>query len=218
MTPDSTLARRASSRGKRAAALLAEFDPARAPAHVADHHGRQRPVGGEARACPRLAGHRAGAKAVREAIARLHRARRPLPHHLLVLLGELEPARRRGLRAHDALRRGARARARPTSRSMDVRVLRHRPDGRRCPRRRARRSSACVERTARQRRPHPRRRAELRRPRRDRRRGPRARRATSPRARSTPTTIDEDARRVAPLHRRASPIPTSSSARAARCA
>jgi undecaprenyl diphosphate synthase len=55
-------------RGKRAAALLAEFDPAPAPGHVAvimDGNGRW----AAKRGLPRLAGHRAGAKAVREAIA-----------------------------------------------------------------------------------------------------------------------------------------------------
>jgi len=54
--------------GKRASALLAEFDAARAPRHVAiimDGNGRW----AERRALPRLAGHRAGAKAVREVIA-----------------------------------------------------------------------------------------------------------------------------------------------------
>jgi undecaprenyl diphosphate synthase len=53
---------------KRAAELLPEFDPSRAPRHVAvimDGNGRW----AEKRGLPRLAGHRAGAKAVREAIA-----------------------------------------------------------------------------------------------------------------------------------------------------
>jgi len=47
---------------------LSEFDPARTPTHVAiimDGNGRW----AEKRALPRLAGHRAGAKAVREVIA-----------------------------------------------------------------------------------------------------------------------------------------------------
>lgn len=55
-------------RGKRAGELLSEFDSARTPAHVAiimDGNGRW----AEKRGLPRLAGHRAGAKAVREAIA-----------------------------------------------------------------------------------------------------------------------------------------------------
>jgi len=54
--------------GKRASALLAEFDASRPPGHVAiimDGNGRW----AEKRALPRLAGHRAGAKAVREVIA-----------------------------------------------------------------------------------------------------------------------------------------------------
>jgi len=54
--------------GKRASALLAEFDESRTPAHVAiimDGNGRW----AEKRSLPRLAGHRAGAKAVRETIA-----------------------------------------------------------------------------------------------------------------------------------------------------
>ncbi len=54
--------------GKRATALLAEFDPARTPTHVAiimDGNGRW----AAKRGLPRLAGHRAGAKAVRETIA-----------------------------------------------------------------------------------------------------------------------------------------------------
>lgn len=55
-------------KGKRAAALLAEFDPAQVPAHVAvimDGNGRW----ASKRSLPRLAGHSAGAKAVRESIA-----------------------------------------------------------------------------------------------------------------------------------------------------
>ncbi len=54
--------------GKRASTLLAEFDIDRTPRHVAiimDGNGRW----AAKRALPRLAGHRAGAKAVREAIA-----------------------------------------------------------------------------------------------------------------------------------------------------
>lgn len=54
--------------GKRAAALLSELDGAAVPGHVAiimDGNGRW----AAKRALPRLAGHRAGAKAVREAIA-----------------------------------------------------------------------------------------------------------------------------------------------------
>ena len=60
--------RKAFFKGKRAAALLAEFDPARVPAHVAvitDGNGRW----ASKRGLPKLAGHSAGAKAVREAIA-----------------------------------------------------------------------------------------------------------------------------------------------------
>ena len=55
-------------RGKRAQALLSEFDSARTPAHVAiimDGNGRW----AAKRGLPRLAGHSAGAKAVKEAIA-----------------------------------------------------------------------------------------------------------------------------------------------------
>lgn len=54
--------------GKRNSALLAEFDPSRVPAHVAvimDGNGRW----AARRGLPRLAGHSAGAKAVREVIA-----------------------------------------------------------------------------------------------------------------------------------------------------
>jgi len=53
---------------KRASELLAEFDPERTPAHVAvimDGNGRW----AQKRGLPRIAGHRAGAKAVREVIA-----------------------------------------------------------------------------------------------------------------------------------------------------
>lgn len=53
---------------KRSAELLGSFDPERVPAHVAvimDGNGRW----ATKRGLPRLAGHRAGAKAVREAIA-----------------------------------------------------------------------------------------------------------------------------------------------------
>ena len=60
--------RKAFFKGKRAAALLAEFEPAHVPAHVAvimDGNGRW----ASKRGLPRLAGHSAGAKAVREAIA-----------------------------------------------------------------------------------------------------------------------------------------------------
>ena len=67
MTPsDST--RREFFSGKRAAVLLDAFDPARTPHHVAiimDGNGRW----ATKRALPRLAGHAAGAKAVRETIA-----------------------------------------------------------------------------------------------------------------------------------------------------
>lgn len=67
MSPsDST--RREFFRSKRAAALLGEFDPARTPVHVAvimDGNGRW----AAKRGLPRLAGHSAGAKAVREIIA-----------------------------------------------------------------------------------------------------------------------------------------------------
>lgn len=54
--------------GKRAGDLLAQFDPTRVPSHVAvimDGNGRW----ASKRGLPRLAGHQAGAKAVREAIA-----------------------------------------------------------------------------------------------------------------------------------------------------
>lgn len=67
MSPDPS-SREAFFRGKRAQALLSEFDPDRAPRHVAvimDGNGRW----AAKRGLPRLAGHRAGAKAVREAIA-----------------------------------------------------------------------------------------------------------------------------------------------------
>ena len=67
MAPDDT-SRKAFFKGKRASAFLAEFDPARAPAHVAiimDGNGRW----ASKRGLPRLAGHSAGAKAVRESIA-----------------------------------------------------------------------------------------------------------------------------------------------------
>lgn len=55
-------------KGKRAEHLLAEFDASNVPAHVAiimDGNGRW----AQKRGLPRLAGHQAGAKAVREAIA-----------------------------------------------------------------------------------------------------------------------------------------------------
>ncbi len=67
MTPDSE-SRTKFFRSKRAQALLAEFDPVRTPTHVAiimDGNGRW----AAKRGLPRLAGHSAGAKAVREAIA-----------------------------------------------------------------------------------------------------------------------------------------------------
>jgi undecaprenyl diphosphate synthase len=67
LSPDEK-SRTAFFKGKRAAALLAEFDSARVPAHVAvimDGNGRW----ASKRGLPRLAGHSAGAKAVREAIA-----------------------------------------------------------------------------------------------------------------------------------------------------
>ncbi len=67
MSPDRSSRARFFS-GKRSSALLAEFDAERAPAHVAvimDGNGRW----AEKRGLPRLAGHTAGAKAVREVIA-----------------------------------------------------------------------------------------------------------------------------------------------------
>lgn len=67
MSPDSKT-RAAFFKNKRAAELLASFDETRAPAHVAiimDGNGRW----AAKRGLPRLAGHQAGAKAVREAIA-----------------------------------------------------------------------------------------------------------------------------------------------------
>lgn len=67
MSPDAS-SRARFFKSKRAAELLAEFDPDRAPSHVAvimDGNGRW----AEKRGLPRLAGHQAGAKAVREAIA-----------------------------------------------------------------------------------------------------------------------------------------------------
>jgi len=67
LTPDAS-SRQDFFRAKRAAELLGEFDPSRTPVHVAiimDGNGRW----AEKRGLPRLAGHRAGAKAVREAIA-----------------------------------------------------------------------------------------------------------------------------------------------------
>jgi undecaprenyl diphosphate synthase len=67
VTPDS-VSRATFFTGKRAGALLAEFDAARSPQHVAiimDGNGRW----ATKRGLPRLAGHSAGAKAVREAIA-----------------------------------------------------------------------------------------------------------------------------------------------------
>lgn len=67
MSPDAS-SRAEFFHSKRAAELLAEFDTARVPSHVAvimDGNGRW----AEKRGLPRLAGHRAGAKAVREAIA-----------------------------------------------------------------------------------------------------------------------------------------------------
>ena len=67
MTPDSA-SRKDFFKSKRASALLAEFDPARTPVHVAvimDGNGRW----AAKRGLPRLAGHSAGAKAVKETIA-----------------------------------------------------------------------------------------------------------------------------------------------------
>ncbi len=67
MSPDAS-SRAEFFHGKRAAELLTEFDATRVPAHVAiimDGNGRW----AEKRGLPRLAGHRAGAKAVREVIA-----------------------------------------------------------------------------------------------------------------------------------------------------
>ena len=66
--PPSDSSRREFFGGKRAQTLLGEFDPARSPHHVAiimDGNGRW----AAKRGLPRLAGHRAGAKAVREVIA-----------------------------------------------------------------------------------------------------------------------------------------------------
>jgi undecaprenyl diphosphate synthase len=67
MTPDS-VSREAFFKNKRARALLAEFDPSATPHHVAiimDGNGRW----AKKRGLPHVAGHSAGAKAVRECIA-----------------------------------------------------------------------------------------------------------------------------------------------------
>jgi undecaprenyl diphosphate synthase len=67
MAPDSA-SRQAFFKNKRALALLAEFDPAAGPRHVAiimDGNGRW----ASKRGLPHIAGHSAGAKAVRECIA-----------------------------------------------------------------------------------------------------------------------------------------------------
>ena len=67
MAPDST-SRRAFFKNKRAQALLSEFDPESTPRHVAiimDGNGRW----AKKRGLPHVAGHSAGAKAVRECIA-----------------------------------------------------------------------------------------------------------------------------------------------------
>ncbi|MDR3685948.1 MAG: isoprenyl transferase [Coriobacteriia bacterium] len=67
MAPDAT-SRQAFFKNKRARALLAEFDPAITPRHVAiimDGNGRW----AKKRGLPHVAGHSAGAKAVRECIA-----------------------------------------------------------------------------------------------------------------------------------------------------
>lgn len=67
MSPDASSRARFFS-GKRNQALLAEFDDQRVPVHIAvimDGNGRW----AEKRGLPRIAGHTAGAKAVREAIA-----------------------------------------------------------------------------------------------------------------------------------------------------
>ena len=67
MSPDAS-SRSEFFSGKRGSALLSEFDSSRTPTHIAiimDGNGRW----AEKRGLPRLAGHRAGAKAVREVIA-----------------------------------------------------------------------------------------------------------------------------------------------------
>ena len=67
MTPDAT-SRQEFFKNKRARALLAEFDPSATPDHVAiimDGNGRW----AKKRGLPHVAGHSAGAKAVRECIA-----------------------------------------------------------------------------------------------------------------------------------------------------
>jgi undecaprenyl diphosphate synthase len=66
--PSTDSSRAAFFKGKRAAAVLAEFDASRAPKHVAvimDGNGRW----ASKRGLPAIAGHTAGAKAVRESIA-----------------------------------------------------------------------------------------------------------------------------------------------------
>ena len=71
------------------------------PEHVAvimDGNGRW----ATSRGLPRVAGHREGVKAARGHRAGGRRARPALPHALRVLHRELEPARGRGLHAHEA--------------------------------------------------------------------------------------------------------------------
>ena len=110
--PTSQRRSRPSSRTSATRELLAEFDPARVPAHVAiimDGNGRW----AAKRGLPRIAGHRAGAKAIRGDHRGCDRTRHPLPHaSTRSQLRELAPPCRRGQRPHEPVRRGARARDR----------------------------------------------------------------------------------------------------------
>ena len=198
----------------RAARVVRPRPRARARRH---HHGRQRPLGREARpAAHRRAprrregdprGHRRVRSSSASATSRSTRSarenwRRPEDEvkGLMALFVEV-------LEAELARLRGARACAlRVIGRDDDL------PVGDRATR-------SCAPRSAPQDNTglDPRRRAELRRPRRDRRRGARDR-ARGRRRAARPGRHRRGRHRRAPLHRRASPIPTSSSARAARCA
>ena len=201
MTPDS--ASRTELLQEQARRSAARRVRPRARAHSRrHHHGRQRPLGREARpASASRVTRRAPRPSARRIAASIELGDR-LPDDLLVLLGELDAARRRGLGPHVALRRGARARAHqppadgrarawssatwtslPTAtREAFERVVRRRP-----PSNDGLTLVVALNYGGRVR---------------DRRRPLARSRATPPPARSIPTSIDEATVRVAALHRR----------------
>ena len=185
-SPDETLARQVN------------FE--RLPAHVADHHGRQRPLGGAAAPAARRRAsrrHRLGPRRRRDVGAARHRR----ADALRVLGRELEAAARRSQHADDAAEALPPARARARCSSNNIRFQRHRPARRAVARRAARARDRRSAQTATQHRHAVQHRAQLRRPRRDRRRGAARdrRRASRPTSSTSGASASSSTPRASPI-------------------